>query len=318
MRLASRDGGRSRDGETWRKGLAAASYVRRRENHTLGAVGRERNGPRERAGLPTGPDMCANAATLDHHQVAGLEGGCVVEDRDDLVLGDLVALPDAAERGVRLAGFGQDADAVLVGQGEAGGGGADGLQVAVDLGRDDLLLVQPDDRVRDDDLFLDGDGRGQLLGRLGLVQDRADVDRVGRGRIAGRTGLQRDGRDDSRLAAPGTQHRERGAPGSGTEHCDMIEGHHRLRIQLGLRRTGETGLRSGHLLEAQPADRVLAYRRVAPEGEAVVAVNLSDGAVETELPLRTGMNDLLTGAPVTGGSMALPAWGFRIFGTVTS
>ncbi len=72
------------------------------------------------------------------------------------------------------------------------------------------------------------------------------------------------------------------------------------------------------LLEVEPADRMLAYRRSGSGSEAIVAINLSDAAVETELPLPAGTADLLTGEPVTGGMMALPAWGFRIVGTVTT
>jgi hypothetical protein len=76
--------------------------------------------------------------------------------------------------------------------------------------------------------------------------------------------------------------------------------------------------REWELLEVAPADRVLAYRRMAPAGEAVVAVNLSDGEVEIDLPAPAGAIDLLGGEPAAGGAATLPAWGYRILGTVAS
>jgi glycosidase len=76
--------------------------------------------------------------------------------------------------------------------------------------------------------------------------------------------------------------------------------------------------REWELLEVAPADRVLAYRRMAPAGEAVVAVNLSDGEVEIDLPAPAGSIDLLGGEPAAGGAATLPAWGYRILGTVAS
>ncbi len=77
--------------------------------------------------------------------------------------------------------------------------------------------------------------------------------------------------------------------------------------------------RAWELVAVGPADRVLAYRRVAAEGEALVAVNFSDDAVSIELPLPDGAVDLLTGEPLPeGGTMTLPGWGFHIVGRAAS
>jgi glycosidase len=79
--------------------------------------------------------------------------------------------------------------------------------------------------------------------------------------------------------------------------------------------------RGWELLDVAPAERVLAYRRVSSAGDALVAINLSDAAVEVALPAPGGTVDLLRGKRLTeaeAGRVALPGWGFRILGTVAS
>jgi glycosidase len=72
------------------------------------------------------------------------------------------------------------------------------------------------------------------------------------------------------------------------------------------------------LLDVAPAERVLAYRRVAANGGgALVAINLSAEAVDVALPLPAGAVDLRDGKPVTSSEIALPGWGFCILEVAT-